>query len=101
MSNADLTDRLDAALEAVLAVRVALGGIPADAAPFEAMDDVLRRHPEYQAARRAFGAALEALRAGSNADKHVFAVEASANEMVARAAEVGWRLGVTAGRGTR
>lgn len=100
MSNADQVERLDAALEAVLAVRVALGGLPADAAPFDAMDDVLRQHPEYQAARRAFVAALEAIRAGSNADEHVFALEASANEMVARAAEAGWRLGVTAAHGT-
>lgn len=97
MSYADLTDRLDAALEAVLAVRVALGGLPADAAPFEALDDALRSQAEYQTARRAFVAALKAIRAGSNADEHVFVLEASANEMVARAAEVGWRLGIAAG----
>ncbi|GMV42249.1 MAG: hypothetical protein AMXMBFR64_39650 [Myxococcales bacterium] len=101
MNNADQVDRLDVALDALLAVRVALGGLLTDAMPDEALDEALRHHEGYQAARRAFVEALYGAGRGGVNDEHIFAIESAAHTLAARAAEVGWRLGVTARTGTR
>lgn len=97
----DIADRLDVALDAVLAVRVALGGLAAALVPEEALDVALSAHQGYQEARRGFVAALEVARAAGVPDEAIYVVEAAAHELASRAAEVGWALALTArGRST-
>lgn len=96
MSDEDLTDRLDAALDALLAVRVALGGLSGPLLPEEALDVALGLHQGYQEARRGFVAALEAVRRAGVTDEVVFTLEAAAHHLAAQAAEVGWSLRLTA-----
>jgi hypothetical protein len=94
MSGDDLTERLDRALDAVLAIRVALVGGGWCSLPDDALDTALSKDKCFQEARREFVAALEALqRAGVDASA-VLDIEAAAHSMVSRAAEVAWRLGL-------
>lgn len=93
MNAQDLAERLDKALDGILAVRVALAGGTGLALPEDALDAALGQHQGFQQTRRDFVAALEAEhRAGADADG-IFAVEAAAHAMVSQAAEVAWRLG--------
>ena len=90
-----LGEGLDRAMDALLAVRVALGD-PSVAVPGEALDEALRRDEGYQDAQRGFGGALERLlhAAGDELRDSVLDVEAIANAVAARAAEAAWLLGV-------
>lgn|GEM_PF-2808584 len=96
MNHDDLTDRLDAALDALLAARGAAGGLVEAAVPGDALDAAFGTHEGFQEARRALSAAIEGLvDAGADRDA-VLTVEAAAHHLAAQAAEVGWRLRVTA-----
>ncbi len=96
----DTVDHLDAALDHLLAVRVALGGLAEAPLAEEAMEVALGANASYQGARSGFVAALVHLRDAGVTDEAIFAVEASAHELAGRAAEVGWMLGLTARRGS-
>ena len=101
MSADDLIERLDQALDGVLAVQVTLAGGAGPALPGDALDTALGLHHGFQAARRDFVSALEAVqRAGADADA-VLDIEAAAHGMVSQAAEVAWQLGLVAGGSTR
>lgn len=95
-----IIERLDRALEDVLAARIALGGVPV-ALPDEALDEALRRDDGYQKARREFTTVLRRLldRVGSTERDALLAIESTTNQLVARTAEVAFRLGVHVGRG--
>lgn len=95
MSGDDLTERLDRALDAVLAVRVALVGGGGCSLPDNALDTALSKDQRFQDARREFVAALEAVQRAGVVANAVLDIEAAAHAMVAQAAEVGWRLGLT------
>lgn len=101
MSTDDLTERLDQALDGILAVRVALAGGTGPALPEEALDAALGLHQGFQQARRDFVAALQALQVQAVADEATLVVEATAHAMVSQAAEVAWRLGLVASGSTR
>ena len=90
-----LAEALDRAMDALLSVRVALGG-PNVAVPDTALDSALHGHPEFQQARRGVATALGRLlhAAGGQLRVNVLAIEETANRMVANAAVVAWRLGV-------
>ena len=92
MSPADLAERLDQALDAVLTVRVALAAGAGPALPDEALDAALALSEGFQAARRDFVSALEFAQRLGVADDAIFAVEAAAHAMVAEAAEATWGL---------
>lgn len=96
MNPEDLTDHVDVALDALLAVRLALGGLSGTALPEEAMDTALGLHQGFQEARRGFVAALVHLRDAGVTDEAVFAIEAAAHHLAGQAAEVGWLLAMTA-----
>lgn len=89
-----LVEHLDRALDAVLAVRVALGGsnVPV---PEEALDEALQRDDAYLEARRRFSTAFAVLAGQRDADEgpSLLDFESTVNALVARAAECGWRLG--------
>ena len=89
-----LVEHLDRALDAVLAVRVALGG-PNIPVPDEALDEALQRDDAYQEARRRFSAtfAVMSRRLGAEDEASLLDFEGTVNALVARAAECGWRLG--------
>ena len=92
MSADDLTERLDLALDAVLTVRLALGGQSGLPMPEDALDAALRLHQGFQQTRRDFVATVDAVqRAGADNDA-VLDIEAAAHAMVSQAAEVGWGL---------
>lgn len=96
----ELAERLDVALDAVLFVRLALGGLTTPQVAEEALDVALGAHARYQEARRGFLVALEAVRSAGVPDEVVFNLEAAAHHLGGQAAEVGWALGVTARRGS-
>ena len=95
MDNRDLKDHLDATLDHLLSVRVALIGLTGAPMPEEALDIALGLHQGYQTARRSFVAALVHLRDAGVTDEAIFGVEAAGHHLAGQAAEVGWALGVT------
>lgn len=99
MTADDLVERLDVALDHLLAVRVAVGGLVEAPLPEQALDAALGQ-AGYQEARKGFVAAMEAARAAGLPDDALHAVEAAAHHLAAQAAEVGWALGVTARGGS-
>jgi len=101
MSTDDLTERLDQALDGILAVRVALAGGTGPALPEEALDAALSYDQGFQMDRPDFVAALEALQRAGVTSEAVLVVEAAAHAMVSQAAEVAWRLGLVASGSTR
>ena len=92
MSADDLTERLDLALDAILAVRVTLAGGIGLALPDEALDAALGYDQGFQVARQDFVAALEGLQRVGVADEATLTVESTGHAMVSQAAEVGWHL---------
>lgn len=83
------------AVNHLLMVLVRLEGLPAGAVPDDAIDMALLSSVAYQEARQGFRAAL--LRVD---DREVLlAVEEAVNALLARAAEVGYRVGVRARAG--
>lgn len=96
MDTVALAERLDGAVDHLLAVRVALGGLSGPPLPEEALDVALGRHEGFQGARQGFVAALEVARAAGLTDEAIYGVEAAAHHLAGQAAEVGWALGVTA-----
>lgn len=97
----DLPERLDVALDAVLTVRVALGGLSGPPLPEEALDVALGGHEGFQGARQGFVAAVEVARAAGLTGEALCGVEAAAHHLAAQAVEVGWALGVTARGGSK
>ena len=81
MNTEDLTERLDVALDAVLAVRVALAGLSGAPLPEEALDVALGMHQGFQTARRGFVEALLQLRDAGATDEAIFAVEGAAGRV--------------------
>lgn len=96
MSTDDLTERLDQALDGILAVRVTLAPASCPALPEEALDAALGLHQGFQAARREFVAALQALPVTGVADDAIFSIEQAAHAMVSQGIEVAWQLGCIA-----
>ena len=98
MDNQELVGHLDDALDRLLTVRIALGGVVEAPLPEEALDVALRQHEGFQRARRGFVAVLERLQreAGGLVADDVLNVESTAHAMVGAALEVAWRLGLTA-----
>lgn len=94
MNDADrqaLVEHLDEALEALLAARV-MAGMTEVPVAFVALDRALARDDLYVAKRKEFGAAIKVLLAAVPEGKQaVLNVEATANALVAAAAEVGWQ----------
>jgi hypothetical protein len=86
-----LREHLEAALDNVLAVLAAAGGLPM-AVPNDALDAALAADRAFGRARRRFYRSLKT--AGD--DTQVMAIEEAANAMAGRAAEAGYRLGSTA-----
>jgi hypothetical protein len=101
MSTNDLIERLDVALDAVLAVRVTLGGVAGPALPDDALDAALGLHQGFQEAGRDFVDALQAVHRGGAADEAILGIEAAAHAMVGQAAEAAWRLGLLVRGDTR
>ncbi len=89
-----LVQHLDRALDAVLAVRVALGASSLPV-PDEALDEALQRDDAYQQARRRFSTSFAVLAGQHDAEEgpSLLDLESAVNALVARAAECGWRLG--------
>ena len=92
-----VADLISNALDAVLAVVVLVGGLPADV-PDDALDAALVADEGVRAARRGFQAALRGVRDVGVVGEPYLALEAACNAVSARCAEVGFRLGVRVGR---
>lgn len=97
MDREQLVEDLRQALDHVLSALARLGALPPDLPmPDEALDAALRSDDGYQAAQAAL---REVVRKVMALDEGLgLAVEERANAAVARAAEVGWRLGSTTAR---
>ena len=103
MNNKDrLREHLSTALNGVLTALVLSGGDLGDDIATDAIDSALSNDPSVGIARQAF---LEALRGldepveGEHRQESVLAVEAATNALVARAADVAYRLGFRVGHG--
>lgn len=92
-----VADGLDRAIDELLAVRVAVSPVPVALLDL-ALDEALLQSPEYQRSRRTFAASIEAMLDGQwdELPQAVLDVEAAANELVGRAVEMAWRLGLRA-----
>lgn len=98
-----LASTLDEALDAILRVRISLGGVSSWDAPEDAIDEALRADEHYRAAQSGFEASIAQLRdaIGHEHLDLVLGVEECANDVVARATEVAWRLGVGGSEGPK
>ncbi len=95
-----ITERLDRALDDLLAVRVAVGGLPVEP-PAEGLDAALMADDNYQMARQAFSKTLHKFlgRVPDDLRPDVILLEGTVNELVTTSTDVGWRVGVLHGRG--
>jgi len=81
---------LHEALDHLIAGLMLAEGLPNSTVPGEALDVALRATPAFREARQGLQQALQ----GIHDHAVVLAVEEAANALAARAAEVGFRLGV-------
>ena len=97
-----ITEHLDHALHAVLAARVTAGGVGTPPLPDDAFDGALGSSGDYQAARVQVREALDALQGSVDGEtwKLVLTLEAAANQALAEALEIVWKLGWSAGSGS-
>ena len=92
MNPADLAERLDLALDAILTVRVALAKGTGLALPDEALDAALSYDQGFQMARQDFVTVLEVLERAGVAQETILVVESTGHALVAQGAEVVWAL---------
>jgi len=95
----DVSEALHQALDGLLGARVLLGGLPPAEPPGEALDSALREDGGYQQARSEFRQAFESLMAfmpDAATRRLALGTEAACHLVLARAVEVGWRLGCLA-----
>jgi len=96
-NTARVCDALAQALEGLLTALVAVGGLPTEQVPSEALDLALKQDKAYRIARVKFNAAWSQL---MDVDEPVrltaLTAEAAANHVAAQAAEVGFKLGILA-----
>lgn len=87
---------IDAAIEALLRVRLALAPVEDIDVPAAALDGALQLDHGHAVARSNFEQALVSLRTATPPSENglLLAVEDAANELAGRAADVGYRLGV-------
>ena len=93
-----LLEHLDEALGRLLAARVQTGGLPDGPAPSEALAEALEKDPAHRRARAGFSHAFRVLM-DLLPEEHRAAglhVEETANHLASQAADVGWRLALTA-----
>ncbi len=98
MSTDDLTEHLDLALDSVLALRASLVPLTGPRVPEEALSKALGGHGGFQGAKRAFLAALQAVRQEGLPDQAIFMLESAGHHLAGEAAEVAWVLGTTCRR---
>ena len=94
----DTVHHLDAALDAILTIRLALGGLPA--LPHHGLDRALM-DDEYQAAKERARQAWAPIIEKAGDTKATFAAEEAVHQWVVKAAELGWRMAMAAGAGRR
>ena len=93
-NNQDIIGHLDAALDRLLAVRLALGG-PPDTVPDHGLDVALRSDEGYLDARAQFVTAWKAATAaapGGSTSRMTLDLEAAVNELMTEAIRVGWQM---------
>ena len=99
LGHQDTVEELDAALDCLLRLRVALGGLPASL-PHHGFDQALGASQSYQDARARFRSAWDALMEkvpGGSTCPQALDLEARTNEMSVVAAEVSWQMAMAAG----
>lgn len=87
---------LDEAVDTLLKIRVAVGGVGDREVPRGAIDEALRTDVELWRARLEFDSSLQRLRraAGPDGDAHAADLETVVDAITTQAAEVAYRLGV-------
>lgn len=102
LAGGQMVERLDRALDDLLALRMA-AGVPPPLLPEGALDSTLLDDAEFQRARVAFEAALRAA-SPSGCGQPVGPLAelgSTVNTLIWHAACAGWRLGVVVGQGSR
>jgi hypothetical protein len=96
MSREAFLASLDEAVDTLLKIRVAVGGLADHEVPRGAIDEALRMDVELWRARLEFDASLTRLRraAGPDGDEDASDVEAVVDAITVQAADVAYRLGV-------
>ena len=100
MSDVEIREHLQIALEHLLTALAAGGGLSPPTPPLEALDMALGADGSYQETRRQLSNAVQDLMAETPVESHrrlVLAVEEAANHQATVAVEVGWKVGMTAG----
>lgn len=97
-----LASTLDEAVDSALTARLMLGPTEEITVPTEALDRALQAHPGHQASRRSARERMAVLRERVPTDlvDVLLGYEDASNEAAARAADVGFALGLV-GRGKR
>ena len=99
-----LLERLDSALNTLLAARVLVGGLPNVDIPHEGLGATVAADDGYQTARSRFSEAFAALMdvlPDPGTRSLALELEAAANTLAVKGSEVGWTLGVMAGSTSR
>ena len=92
----DTLHHLDEALDAILTIRVALGGLP-DSLPHHGFDRALLASQSYQVAKERARQAWRPLIEKAGDTQAAMRAEEAVNALNTRAAELGWRLAFFAG----
>ena len=96
----DTVHHLDAALDAILTIRLAIGDLPV-ALPHHGFDRALLASQSYQMALEAAHQAWEPIVEKAGDTQAAMRAEEAVNALAVRAAELGWRLAMTAGASRR
>ena len=94
----DTVHHLDVALDSLLVLRVAVGGLP-DSLPHHGFDRALLASQSYQMARDEARQAWEPIVEKTDNPRAVMKAEEAVNQLAVTAAELGWRLAMAAGAG--
>lgn len=92
-------DRLDEALDAILTLRVVIGGLPADGLPHHSCDRALLASQSYQMAREHAHQTWRPIIEKADDPRAAMRAEEAVNALAVKAAELGWRLAMAAGAG--
>jgi hypothetical protein len=100
MNEQDVLEGLERATDALLCVRVGLGGLPGDL-PDVALDAALGADDDYQRSRKEMAQQVEKVLAlvGPFDRDAVLGLESAVNNLVTCGVVVGWRLGLMASQG--
>jgi len=92
----DVSTYIRIALDALVAALAAAGAVPDGEPPVEALNVEIQKDPGYRQARGEFREAFERLMDATPSENRglVLDVEATANHVSCRTADVGWRLGL-------